>query len=208
MTVLHSINGHSAWILACEAAKQISHFAGAGNFWVFTSVPTSWQCCTSGKILPDRVVAMNAWQRGNVGRSSWAPAASLPAQTGLDWLLLHLGESSKSKQLTSPRKRPGSIIARLSLGPQKHALIQMKPSGLTECVSFAGVQSRWDKILMICRPFGRSGFRVMALLLSLLKKYYPKDRRVYKTCGILFFTRKSNRNKQRRQNIETLCAHF
>lgn len=65
-------------------------------------------------MFPDTVAAMKAG----------APAAaSLPAQAGLDWLLLlHLGESSKSKQLTSSRRKPASIIARLRLGPTENKL--------------------------------------------------------------------------------------
>lgn len=39
-------------------------------------------------------------------------AASPPAQTGLNWLLLHLGKPVESKQLTSSRRKPGSLIAR------------------------------------------------------------------------------------------------
>lgn len=115
---------------------------------VFTFVPTSRCHCTSVRehfpIIPlIKPSHPGVRSRGVAEERLWydcIPAASRPAQTGLDWLLLHLGRVKTADIIP---QEAGNSYCKVRLGPEKYALIQTgRRGGVSRCRSWLSKEKK------------------------------------------------------------------
>lgn len=208
MTLLHSINRHALWTLSSDVAKQIiSHLAGACHFCSYYSYVGFFIC--TGQLTMQHIwkhIAIQSSCHEGLAKGKHALATT---SSDRSWLATPASwRKQRVKTADIIPQEAGKHYCKVETWSTKTCFDPsevIRPYSVYVCV--AAVQSGRDKMLMIWRPFGRSGFRAIPWLLGLFKNIIPNTTEC-KTCRLLLFLFifLPYEQKQESENVRTRSA--